>query len=705
MLIPRCRHAPYEANLGDCAGPATRHPHGSEADEAVILPGRLALPLNPSHEEHELLTASETRNHSFTTMAAPQSHAFVSQLSSSVVVSVPSPPSPDTTPRHSASFEYAATLDFILHFKRLPRGRARNGLLRDLLDHCERDELLLISTLVGPRLKRDFLAELPAELALHVLAFVDDAQTLARIACVSKVWRGLLHDEHLWRAMSHRYNFNLDLPEPARPASSFRRQFKTAFTTGEQSPFSWTASHDGAERNWRRGGRLVKVNRTPDEGVVTSLAMDDEWIVLGLNHNYVNLYDARSGAKRHTLLGHQQGVWAIALVSKGGRLLDPSEYAPVAPAAPIPHDSDDPVTLPALGLGLGFAEESAPSFEGHDAPPEYSDEALRSDPCGATRGWGQPDALVVSGSSDRTVRVWNARTGQCVHVLAGHAATIRCMKALQARPLVVSGSRDSTLKVWDIERGALLHTMVGHTDSVRCLDVYGNQVVSGSYDCTLRVRGYKYRCMWGSLIRSCGTSTRASVCARSSDIRSPCTPSRTTASASRPAGSTRSRASGCRTTGTPSFPTPSHSPSRCHSHCVAMLQGHNSLICRLQLSPRTLCTGGADGRVLVFDLARAGAGTYALAHRLAPHALTSLAGLQFAAAGCLVNGMLVSAASDGRVVLTDLRSGLEVRELSDKCEQVWCVGFRSDRLVVVCLRHAKTVVELWSFRPPEEDDD
>ena len=34
---------------------------------------------------------------------------------------------------------------------------------------------------------------------------------------------------------------------------------------------------------------------------------------------------------------------------------------------------------------------------------------------------------VVSGSTDRTVKVWNADTGQCVFTLYGHTSTVRCM--------------------------------------------------------------------------------------------------------------------------------------------------------------------------------------------------------------------------------------------------------------------------------------
>ena len=67
-------------------------------------------------------------------------------------------------------------------------------------------------------------------------------------------------------------------------------------------------------------------------------------------------------------------------------------------------------------------------------------------------------------------------------------STIRCLRVLHNRPIAISGSRDTTLRVWDVQRGKHLRTLAGHEESVRCLDVCGNKVVSGSYDCTCRVK-------------------------------------------------------------------------------------------------------------------------------------------------------------------------------------------------------------------------
>lgn len=44
-----------------------------------------------------------------------------------------------------------------------------------------------------------------------------------------------------------------------------------------------------------------------------------------------------------------------------------------------------------------------------------------------------------------------------------------------------------------------------------------------------------------------------------------------------------------------------------------------------------------------------------------------------------------------------------VRDLTEPCEGLWKVAFRGDQAVICCLRSGRTVLEIWSFRPVEED--
>lgn len=63
---------------------------------------------------------------------------------------------------------------------------------------------------------------------------------------------------------------------------------------------------------------------------------------------------------------------------------------------------------------------------------------------------------------------------------------------------------------------------------------------------------------------------------------------------------------------------------------------------------------------------------------------------------------IVSGGSDGRVKVWDLARGGLVRELGQPAEAVWRVVFEDEKAVVLASRNGKTVMEVWSFAPPEE---
>lgn len=77
---------------------------------------------------------------------------------------------------------------------------------------------------------------------------------------------------------------------------------------------------------------------------------------------------------------------------------------------------------------------------------------------------------VVSGSRDATLRLWDIETGQCLHVLMGHVAAVRCVQYDGNK--VVSGAYDYTVKVWDPESESCTHTLQGHTNRVYSLQVW-----------------------------------------------------------------------------------------------------------------------------------------------------------------------------------------------------------------------------------------
>ncbi|KAH0565258.1 hypothetical protein GP486_001355 [Trichoglossum hirsutum] len=101
-----------------------------------------------------------------------------------------------------------------------------------------------------------------------------------------------------------------------------------------------------------------------------------------------------------------------------------------------------------------------------------------------------PDGqLVVSGSYDSTVKLWDTATGAVRHTLIGHSNDVTGVAFSPDGQLVVSGSGDNTVRLWDTATGAVRHTLMGHSDYVIgvAFSPDGQLVVSGSYDKTVRL--------------------------------------------------------------------------------------------------------------------------------------------------------------------------------------------------------------------------
>jgi len=99
-----------------------------------------------------------------------------------------------------------------------------------------------------------------------------------------------------------------------------------------------------------------------------------------------------------------------------------------------------------------------------------------------------PSSLLVSGSKDRCVRVWDAREphGCCVGTLRGHTGAVLDLKLRGNR--IVSASMDKTVRMWDIrEPRTPLATLEGHSAEVHCVDFRDRMVLSGSRDTSLKV--------------------------------------------------------------------------------------------------------------------------------------------------------------------------------------------------------------------------
>jgi hypothetical protein len=95
----------------------------------------------------------------------------------------------------------------------------------------------------------------------------------------------------------------------------------------------------------------------------------------------------------------------------------------------------------------------------------------------------------ISGSYDKTLKIWDTDTGRELRTLTGHTGPVRGVAIAPDGLTAISASEDNTLKIWDIETGRELQTLTGHTNSVRGVAIApdGLTAISASDDNTLKI--------------------------------------------------------------------------------------------------------------------------------------------------------------------------------------------------------------------------
>ncbi|KAL8296240.1 hypothetical protein RB600_001637 [Gaeumannomyces tritici] len=117
---------------------------------------------------------------------------------------------------------------------------------------------------------------------------------------------------------------------------------------------------------------------------------------------------------------------------------------------------------------------------------------------------------VASASIDNTVKLWDTATGGCRATLEGHSSDVNSVAFAHDGKTVASASDDNTVKLWDTATGDCRATLEGHSDPVNSVAFAydGKTVASASIDNTVK--------LWDTATGDC----RATLEGHSSDVNS-----------------------------------------------------------------------------------------------------------------------------------------------------------------------------------------
>lgn len=94
---------------------------------------------------------------------------------------------------------------------------------------------------------------------------------------------------------------------------------------------------------------------------------------------------------------------------------------------------------------------------------------------------------LASASGDKTIKIWNLFTNQCLHTFTGHLKAVRCLAFLAKENQLARGSWDNTIRLWDLTNLQCIYIFTGHKSYVYSIAFYNsNLLVSASHDKTIR---------------------------------------------------------------------------------------------------------------------------------------------------------------------------------------------------------------------------
>jgi len=99
------------------------------------------------------------------------------------------------------------------------------------------------------------------------------------------------------------------------------------------------------------------------------------------------------------------------------------------------------------------------------------------------------NAWFATGSTDRTIKIWDLASGTLKLTLVGHIHSVRSVKVSDRHSYLFSCGEDKSVMCWDLEQNKIIRHFHGHLSGVYTLSLHPSLdvLVTGSRDCVARV--------------------------------------------------------------------------------------------------------------------------------------------------------------------------------------------------------------------------
>ncbi|KAH8918376.1 WD40 repeat-like protein [Atractiella rhizophila] len=343
----------------------------------------------------------------------------------------------------------------------------RTIILSGILTICCPSQLSFLSTQLPLETRiGDPFDLLPRELSLKVLGYLDHL-SLCRAAQVNRMWRALADDDVLWRFICEQHiekrcvkcGWGLPLLEKRRRERERMRKTLTEKVRSSLLP----PLHAGIV-----GSNLANLSISPP---IAASAIDV----------------ARPLKRPRIDDGYSDLSSPSNVTPNSSRPSSPvSSFSRPHPVPTSSLSSSDSLTRPwksvyseRLGIERNWRS-------GHCSVQVLNGHTNAITCLQVEEGLTHPNfPILMSGGWDRTVRIWNLETGECLKVLKGHTRGIRALQFDGVK--LITASMDSTLKIWNWRTGECIRTLEGHREGVISCCFDDEILASGSADSTIRI--------------------------------------------------------------------------------------------------------------------------------------------------------------------------------------------------------------------------